>query len=420
MSPLPVALPPFDVATPTGTHAAVTTGPGPSSRTLARERSWDAYTVQQGDTLYDIAEAHGTTISALLARNDLDQGGRWLTPGQQLRVPGTRSSSPEPAPAGAGRGSGRTVTVRPGDTLSQIARQQGVPVGGLASANGIQNVRLIYPGQRLALPGARSAPPGPVAPPGPAAPIPAAPRPAGPVDTVTVRSGDTLSHIAARHGVSLDDLLEANSALDPRRLWVGQKVSVPAGTTGSRDSARPAPGSLSAPWSADTIGDRMADQEVPDSFLHYTYSSAVARSAAANREYLAAVPVPDRARTKSLITDTARRHGVDPQLMLALSRQESGWSQRAVSPANAIGVMQVIPSSGEWASQLVGRELNLLDPRDNVTAGTVIMRALLRSAGTEAEAIGGYYQGLASVQRHGLFSDTKHYVASIRALRERR
>ena len=81
-----------------------------------------------------------------------------------------------------------------------------------------------------------------------------------------------------------------------------------------------------------------------------------------------------------MIGETATRHGVDPKLMVALSYQESGWNHRAVSPANAIGAMQVIPSSGEWASSLIGRELNLLDPQDNVTAGVVIMRALQRSA----------------------------------------
>lgn len=417
MSPLPAALPPFDVATPTGVHAALAAGPGPSALVPVQERSWSDYTVRDGDTLYDIAEEHDTTISALLRRNSLDHGGRWLMAGQRVSVPGTASptTAQTPRPGNPASG-GRTVTVRPGDTLSQIALQQGVSVASLAATNGIRNARLIYPGQRLTLPGNGTEA-------GSTAPTQAAPAQAArsttssPGTAVTVRSGDTLSHIASRHGVSLDALLAANGALDARRLWVGQKVQIPSGTGGS-------PGKSTAdtpdgPWTPDTIGDRLAGQDVEDTFLHYTYSSGVARSAAANREYLAEVPVPTSTQTKSMITDTARRHGVDPQLMLALSYQESGWNQRAVSPANALGIMQVIPTSGEWASQFVGRELNLLEPQDNVTAGVVIMRALLRSAGTEEQAIGGYYQGLASVQRHGLFSDTQGYVASIRSLHDR-
>ena len=115
-----------------------------------------------------------------------------------------------------------------------------------------------------------------------------------------------------------------------------------------------------------------------------------------------------------MIVDASRRHGVDSKLMLALSFQESGWNQRAVSPANAIGAMQVIPTSGQWASNLVGRQLNLLDARDNVEAGVVIMKSLLGSAGSRDNAIGAYYQGLGNVRSYGLFPDTKRYVANIK------
>jgi LysM repeat protein len=428
MSPLPAALPPFDVPAPTGTHAAVSTGPAVSAATLATERSWTTYTVRPGDTLYDIAERHGTTVQALVARNSLAQGGRWLMPGQKVSVPGASSSSSSEG-SGTRRGSESssarqtaTVTVRPGDTLSHIAARHGVTVGELARANGISNPRLIFPGQRITVPGSGTSS---------SESSSASSKPStgttrssarsttkGSGAIVTVRPGDTLSHIAARHDVALDTLLAANPDVDPRRLWVGQKVVVPGSSSSGSSSSAQSP-AAQRPWTQDTIGDTKEGEKVEDTFLHYTYSSAVARSAAANREYLADVPVPSAAETKALITETARRHGVDPKLMLALAYQESGWNQRAVSPANALGVMQVIPASGEWASGLIGRDLNLLDPQDNVTAGVVIMRALLRSAGSEAEAIGGYYQGLASVNKHGLFADTTHYVRSIRALRDR-
>ena len=47
------------------------------------------------------------------------------------------------------------------------------------------------------------------------------------------------------------------------------------------------------------------------------------------------------------------------------------------------------------------------------------MRALQRSADNQDDAVGGYYQGLGSVQRHGLFSDTRAYVKAVTALRSR-
>jgi soluble lytic murein transglycosylase-like protein len=99
--------------------------------------------------------------------------------------------------------------------------------------------------------------------------------------------------------------------------------------------------------------------------------------------------------------------------------QESSWNQRRVSPANAIGVMQVVPSSGRWASGLVGRHLDLLDVDDNVTAGVVILKSLLRSADDRRQAVAGYYQGLGSVRQRGMLPDTARYVARIEALRGR-
>jgi soluble lytic murein transglycosylase-like protein len=77
--------------------------------------------------------------------------------------------------------------------------------------------------------------------------------------------------------------------------------------------------------------------------------------------------------------------------------------------------MQVIPSSGEWASDLVGRRLNLLDPYDNATAGIAIIRQLTRTSPDLDTAIAGYYQGQYSVSKYGMYDDTKQYVASIKA-----
>jgi soluble lytic murein transglycosylase-like protein len=129
--------------------------------------------------------------------------------------------------------------------------------------------------------------------------------------------------------------------------------------------------------------------------------------------------VPSREATRRLIERTARRYGVDPSLALAVGYQESGWNQRQVSVANAIGTMQVIPTSGQWASTLVGRRLNLLDTEDNVTAGVVILKALTTSTGRLDHAVAGYYQGLASVRRLGMHADTKQYVRNVLALTKR-
>ena len=116
---------------------------------------------------------------------------------------------------------------------------------------------------------------------------------------------------------------------------------------------------------------------------------------------------------QSLVAATAREMGVDPALALAVAHQESGFNQAAVSPANAIGVMQVIPTSGQWASDLVGRELNLLDPVDNATAGVALLRRLVETSTDLPTAIAGYYQGAAGVAKHGMYPDTRRYVANV-------
>jgi N-acetylmuramoyl-L-alanine amidase len=182
-------------------------------------------------------------------------------------------------------------------------------------------------------------------------------------------------------------------------VFLGNKLVIPGG---AGQAAAPQPAASVTPL-------------VPSSFLGFSYPAAVVSSANENKALLNAAPVPSRAEMRNIVADTARRMGVDPSLALAFAHQESGFDQRAVSPANAIGTMQVIPSSGQWASDLVGRKLNLLDPYDNATAGVAIIRQLLATSKDEATAIAGYYQGQYSVSKYGMYDDTKAYVAAIKA-----
>ena len=123
--------------------------------------------------------------------------------------------------------------------------------------------------------------------------------------------------------------------------------------------------------------------------------------------------VPSRDAMQAKVVATARAMGVDPALAQAIAFQESGFNHTAVSPANAIGTMQVIPSSGEWAGQLVGRQLNLLDPDDNVVGRRRDPAPARADEPDLPSAIAGYYQGASSVRRNGMFADTRRYVANI-------
>ena len=127
------------------------------------------YTVKRGDTLAKIAKAHGVRPEDLMGWNNLDAGRR-LKPGQVLLVrmqqatlqgAAARASAnrrpDHPAPAGPAESGAdpaakqRQVryTVKPGDTLWDIAQEHGVRTDELRRWNGLSGRRRLQPGQEL-------------------------------------------------------------------------------------------------------------------------------------------------------------------------------------------------------------------------------------------------------------------------------
>ncbi len=267
--------------------------------------------------------------------------------------------------------------VKPGDTVWDLAQRHGVSVDDIASANALADPSFIRIGARLIIPA-------------PVAPETSPPTTAAATSTHTVKTGDTLWDLAQRYGTSVDALAALNSIANPALIRIGQIIVVPGQPTGL----------------------------VGDTFLGRTYPADVVASANTNKAALDAMAVPSRDEMQQLVIDTSVAMGVDPALAQAVAYQESGFNQRAVSPANAIGCMQVIPTSGEWASGMVGRDLNLLDAHDNVEAGVAILRHLLERNDLET-AIASYYQGERSVRSRGMNADTVLYVDSVLALVDR-
>ncbi len=121
----------------------------PGNNAAVAARSANSYTVKSGDTLSGIAARNGTTWQTLARLNGISNPNR-IYPGQQLKLPGGGNAG------GAGSTGATSYTVRNGDTLSGIASRHGTSVGAIAQANGIRNPNLIYPGQRLTIPGSGS------------------------------------------------------------------------------------------------------------------------------------------------------------------------------------------------------------------------------------------------------------------------
>jgi soluble lytic murein transglycosylase-like protein len=94
----------------------------------------------------------------------------------------------------------------------------------------------------------------------------------------------------------------------------------------------------------------------------------------------------------------ARRYRFDPALVLAVIHVESRYDTYAVSPKDALGLMQLLPSTGEWLAPIVGVEWRgpqtLFDPIANVRLGVAYLRQLTdRYKGSVRTALVAYNWG---------------------------
>ncbi len=197
-----------------------------------------------------------------------------------------------------------------------------------------------------------------------------------------VQEGDTASGLAVRLGAWTAEILSHNHLGRDGTLRVGQRIEVPVvGRDGDQTGDRDGEGSTRTPM-----------------WQH---------------------PDRDREKVRRVIAGAARNHGVDPQLALAVAWQESGWQMGVVSSADAIGAMQVLPATGRWMEHYAGRDLDLRRTGDNATAGVLLLRVLSRHTDRRAHKIAAYYQGLGAVRRHGLYEETRTYVANVEAIKQR-
>jgi len=127
-------------------------------------------------------------------------------------------------------------------------------------------------------------------------------------------------------------------------------------------------------------------------------------------------PVAAGTDIRAMAIATAQRHGLDPNLVLAVVAVESGFQPGAVSNKGAQGLMQLMPATA--------RELGVadaLDPAQNLDGGTRYLRMLVAQYGGDlGKALAAYNAGPGAVKRHGgvpPYRETHHYID--RVLRER-
>jgi N-acetylmuramoyl-L-alanine amidase len=376
--------------------AAVATLIAPTSAS-----AYFAHTITSGESLTSIAAADGLSVAQLAVANGLSPTA-FLVSGTTIQIPpqgaGVSAVSSAATPTGEsgvdndaaeGEGAGTATpvstsipsgsyVVAPGDTLSAIAARAGVSVAALAAANGLDVNGVLLAGSAIRLSGSSAG--------STSVPVSSTSSASG---SYLVVPGDTLSSIAARAGSSVAALAAANGLDLNSTLLAGSVIRLS--------------GSTAVPVSTTAGGATAETQPV----------GATAQGNPTNPPF----PTPERL-SASQIASVASANGVPGSLADAVAWQESGFNNNLVSSADARGIMQILPGTWDWIQHnLAAGALAPASAADNVRGGVLLLRSLLNSTGGDpSTAAAGYYQGLPSVQQHGLYPDTQQYVQSVLAL----
>jgi len=201
--------------------------------TAAARHAATTHTVVRGDTIFGIARRYGLSTADVLSWNGLSHS-TVIYPGQKIRLTppsGATKSAPVKKTTKASTKTSGSYTVRAGDTISGIARAHGLSTQALLNANGLRWSSIIYPGQKITVPGTASAAAASTS--SSSSKKPASSEKSTPSGTVqpgqryTVRAGDTMSAIASRHGVGVAALLKANGMDFSSIIYPGQAIKIP-------------------------------------------------------------------------------------------------------------------------------------------------------------------------------------------------
>ncbi|MEK8090705.1 lytic transglycosylase domain-containing protein [Thermithiobacillus plumbiphilus] len=125
-----------------------------------------------------------------------------------------------------------------------------------------------------------------------------------------------------------------------------------------------------------------------------------------------------RAQYEQMIEDASRTYQVDKALVHAVISAESGYNANAISPKGARGLMQLMPATAARYGAM-----NLMDPWENIQAGTRYLKDLLRMFNNDMRlAVAAYNAGEGAVQKYGKvppYAETVHYVPKVLNFYER-
>jgi LysM repeat protein len=316
--------------------------------------------------------------------------------------------------------------VQPGETLTSVAATDDVSIEALAAANGISQRAELIAGQTLMIP--RQTSQNEVVSTTSTATSGSGTETSDTTASATeqrhlVLPGETLTSVAAATGVSIEAIAAANGISPRAELIAGQTLMIPATATTGQPATSTEPSDNEAVEEANE-GESSSSHTVNAAYTstQKTGSSQASTSSSSGTTSTGGPQPTLEYVSGSEVADVADANGVPPALAEAIAWQESGWNNDEVSSIGAVGVMQIVPSTWAW----IDRYLTPSDPlgtasaSENIRAGVLLLHQLLGlTGGNEQLAVAGYYQGLASVKAHGMFSDTRRYVADVLALARR-
>jgi soluble lytic murein transglycosylase len=133
-------------------------------------------------------------------------------------------------------------------------------------------------------------------------------------------------------------------------------------------------------------------------------------------------------RYEQIVVGHAENYGLEPQLVAAVIYQESKFDPNAESAQGAVGLMQLLPSTGQGIAERTGGDswtpADLRIPELNVRYGCWYLRHLLQKYGSEELALAAYNAGQANVDRWQAeggeigFPETRAYVERVQELKQ--